>query len=143
MAELGDDVRGLLDAPNFAHLATVLPDGGPHVVPIWVRLEGERIAFFTQPGSRKAQNLAREPRVALSLTDFENPYVSAWIRGRVVETVEGDDALEIIDRISDKYTGAPFPMRSGVVYLLEPERAAFVRLPFTHRLAEPGYSPSQ
>jgi PPOX class probable F420-dependent enzyme len=76
MAELPDDVRGLLEAPNFAHLATVLPDGSPHSVPIWVRLEADRIAFFTQPGSRKAQNLAGDPRVALSLTDIENPYLS-------------------------------------------------------------------
>lgn len=132
MAELGDEVRGLLAAPNFAHLATMLPDGAPHVVPVWVRLEGDRIAFFTQPGSRKAQNLARDRRVALSLTDFEDPYVSAWIRGRVVETMEGGAALEVIDRISRKYTGKPFPMRHGVVFLIEPERSAFVQLPFEH-----------
>src|SRR5438876_691934 len=88
MAELGDEVRGLLEAPNYGHLATVLPDGSPHSVPIWVLLEDERIAFFTQPGSRKAQNLARDPRVALSLTDFENPYLSAWLRGRVVASPE-------------------------------------------------------
>ena len=74
MAGLGDDVRALLDAPNFGHLATVLPSGAPHVVPVWVGVEGDRVAFFTQPGSRKAQNLARDPRVALSLTDFEHPY---------------------------------------------------------------------
>ena len=85
MAELGEDVRALLEAPNFAHLATVQPDGSPHSVPVWVRLEGDRIAFFTQPGSRKAQNLARDPRVALSLTDLENPYLSAWARGQVVK----------------------------------------------------------
>jgi PPOX class probable F420-dependent enzyme len=132
MAELGDEVRRLLAAPNFAHLATMFPDGGPHVVPVWVRLEGDRIAFFTQRGSRKAQNLARDPRVALSLTDFENPYVSAWIRGRVVETLEDDAALEVIDRISQKYTGKPFPMRSGVVFLIEPERSALVQVPFAH-----------
>jgi PPOX class probable F420-dependent enzyme len=132
MAGLADDVRALLAAPNFAHLATVLPDGAPHVVPVWVGLEGDRIAFFTQPGSRKARNLEREPRVALSLTDFENPYASVWIRGRVVETVEGEPAFEIIDRIAVKYTGRPFPMRTGVVYLVQPDRAAYVQLPFAH-----------
>lgn len=132
MAPLDDDVRRLLERPNFAHLATVLPDGAPHVVPVWVGLEGERVAFFTQPASRKARNLARDGRIGLSLTDLENPYASAWIRGRVAETLEGEPALEIIDRIAVKYTGNPFPMRSGVVYLIEPERAAFVQLPFTH-----------
>jgi PPOX class probable F420-dependent enzyme len=132
VAGLGDDVRGVLEAPNFAHLATVLPDGSPHSVPIWVRLEGDRIAFFTQPGSRKAQNLAADGRVALSLTDFEDPYASASIRGRVVETLQGEAALKVIDRISQKYTGRPFPMRSGVVFLIEPEQSAFVQLPFAH-----------
>jgi len=132
MAELGDEVRRLLEAPNFAHLATVLPDGSPHSVPLWVRLEGERIAFFTQPGSRKAQNLARDPRVALSLTDFENPYLSAWLRGRVVEELDGEEALEVIDRLSVKYTGEPFPMRSGIVFLLEVERSGYFALPFAH-----------
>jgi nitroimidazol reductase NimA-like FMN-containing flavoprotein (pyridoxamine 5'-phosphate oxidase superfamily) len=73
MAPLADDVRGLLEAPNYAHLATVFPDGSPHVVPIWVRIEGGRVAFFPQPGSRKAQNIGREPRVGLSLVDLEDP----------------------------------------------------------------------
>jgi PPOX class probable F420-dependent enzyme len=131
MARLGDDVRGLLEAPNFAHLATTLPDGSPHTVPIWVLLEGDRIFFFTQRGSRKAENLARDPRLALSLADLDNPYLSASIRGRVVETVEGDAALTIIDRISQKYTGQPFPMRRGVAFAVEPERSAYVALPFT------------
>jgi PPOX class probable F420-dependent enzyme len=132
MAELGEDVRGLLEAPNFAHLATVQPDGSPHSVPVWVRLEGDRIAFFTQPGSRKAQNLPRDPGVAFSLTDFENPYLSAWVRGRVAQLLEGAEALEVIDQISHKYTGKPFPMRSGIVFLVQIERCACVALPFAH-----------
>ena len=58
MAELPDDVRALFERPNYAHIATVLPDGGPHSVPVWIALEGDRIAFFTQERSRKARNLA-------------------------------------------------------------------------------------
>ena len=99
---------------------------------MWAILEGGRIAFFTQSRSRKARNLARDPRVALSLVDDENPYRNAQIRGRVVETVEGDEALAVIDRISQHYIGAPFPMRSGTVYWVEPETAHFIELPFRH-----------
>ena len=121
---------------NFVHLATLLPDGSPHSIPVWAILEDGRIAFFTQPGSRKARNLASDARVALSLVDGDNPYRNAQIRGRVVETVEGDAALEVIDRLSHHYVGAPFPMRSGTVYWVEPERAHLTELPFTH-------SPSQ
>jgi len=117
---------------NFVHLATVLPNGAPHSIPVWAIYEGGRIAFFTQSTSRKARNLAADPRVALSLVDGANPYRNAQIRGRVVETVEGDAALEIIDRISLHYIGAPFPLRSGVVYWIEPETAHFTELPFRH-----------
>ena len=101
------EVRELLEARNFAHLATTLPDGSPHSVPIWIGVEGDHVVFFTQPGSRKARNLERDPRVAISAVDLENPYRSAQLRGRVVDTVEGEEALEIIDRLAVKYTGEP------------------------------------
>jgi PPOX class probable F420-dependent enzyme len=132
MAALSDKVRALLDARNFAHVATTLPDGSPHSVPVWIGVEGDHVVFFTQPGSRKARNLERDPRVAISAVDLENPYRSAQLRGRVVGTVEGEDALEIIDRIALKYTGVPFPMRTGIVFLVEPERARETVLPFRH-----------
>ena len=137
MSPLPNEVRAFLVARNFAHLATTLPDGSPHSVPIWIGVEGDHVVFFTQTGSRKARNLARDPRVAISIVDLENPYRGAHLRGRVVETVEGERALEIIDRLAQKYTGAPFPMRSGVVFLIEPERARSTELPFTHERGRP------
>jgi PPOX class probable F420-dependent enzyme len=129
---LPDDVRALFAGPNYAHLATVLPSGAPHSVPVWTGIEGEHVVFFTQPASRKARNLERDPRVAFSITDHEQPYRMAQVRGRVVSTVEGDEALEIIDRLAVKYTGAPFPMRSGVVFLIEPAKVQQMTLPFQH-----------
>src|SRR5439155_22667868 len=85
MPGIPDDVRALLEGRNFGHLATVLPDGAPHSVAIWVGTEGDRVVFFTQPTSRKARNLAGDPRVALSVVDRANPYSTGWVRGRVVE----------------------------------------------------------
>ena len=132
MTALPDDVRALFEGANYAHLATVLPSGAPHSVPVWTGTEGEHVVFFTQPASRKARNLARDPRVAFSITDHDQPYRMAQIRGRVAATVEGDEALEIIDRLAVKYTGDPFPMRSGVVFLIEVERVQSMTLPFSH-----------
>jgi PPOX class probable F420-dependent enzyme len=129
-AELSDEVRALLRGANFGHVATLMPSGAPHSVAVWVGLEGERIAFFTQPASQKAQNLARDPRVAISITDHESPYKTARIRGRVVETLDGEAALQVIDRLSNRYTGKPFPMRSGVVFLIEPVKVGYMELPF-------------
>ncbi len=124
MTTLTDGIRALLDGPNTAHVATVLPDGGPHSVPVWVGLEGDRIAILTSLGSRKARNIERDPRVAISVTKRDQPFVMATVRGRVTECVEGDAAWTIIDRISEKYTGQPYQMRTDrVVFMIEPEHA--------------------
>jgi PPOX class probable F420-dependent enzyme len=124
MPELPDDVRALLDGANQAHIATVMPDGGPHSVPIWVGREGEHVAFLTSPGSRKARNIERDPRVAISITDREQPFAMAQIRGRITDRLDGDEAFAVIDRMSNKYIGQPYPLRSDrVVYLIEPDTA--------------------
>jgi PPOX class probable F420-dependent enzyme len=103
----------------------VLPDGAPHTVPVWIGLEGSRIVFLTSPNSRKARNLERDPRIAISITDRNQPHTMAQIRGRVVERIEGDRAWTIIDRLSEKYIGQPYPLRTDrVVYMVEPERAS-------------------
>jgi PPOX class probable F420-dependent enzyme len=124
VTELSEAVRALVDGPNYAHIATLLPDGSPHSVPVWVGLEGGRVAFLTGPQSRKARNLERDPRVAISVSAQDNPFTTAVIRGRVTERIDGDPAWVIIDRISRKYTGQPYPLRTGrVIYLIDPEHA--------------------
>ena len=102
---LNPEIRRVLDGTALAHLATVAPDGSPHTVPVYIGTSGDRIVFFTGPGSRKARNLRRDPRVALSLAPAENPYQPVVIRGRVVEWLEGDAAWAIVDRLATKYTG--------------------------------------
>ena len=119
-----DGVRALLTAPNIAHIATVLPDGGPHTVPVWVGTEGDRITFITSPRSRKARNIERDPRVAISVADHDRPNVMAHVRGRVVAVVDGDEGWAIVDRLSEAYIGAPYPLREDrVAFLVEPDRA--------------------
>jgi PPOX class probable F420-dependent enzyme len=134
---LSEEVVELLDGPNFGHVASVLPDGGPHSVPVWVGREEDRIVFFTQSGSRKARNLERDPRVAISLVDGRNPYRTAQVRGRVVERRVGDAAELVIGRLAQKFTGEPFPFRSpnSVVYVVELQRVKLTELPFVHRPA--------
>lgn len=120
---LDPDVRRVLDGPSIAHLATVLPDGSPHTVPLWIGVHDDRLVFLTGPDSRKARNLRRDPRVALSLTSPDNPFAPVVIRGRVVEWIEGDAAWEIIDQLATKYTGAPYARgQERVVAVIEPER---------------------
>jgi len=82
---LSNEVKALVDGPNSAHLATLMPDGSPQCAPVWVDREGDRILICTGEGSLKAKNTRRDPRVALSIVDFHDPYEEAQLRGRVVE----------------------------------------------------------
>ncbi|MEU3646966.1 PPOX class F420-dependent oxidoreductase [Lentzea sp. NPDC034063] len=115
------DVRTVLDGTPIAHLATLLPDGAPHSVPLWIGTHGDHIVILTGPGSQKARNLRRDPRVAISLTPPDNPFQPVILRGRVVEWLDGDAAWEIIDAIAQKYIGGPYSRdEERVVALIEP-----------------------
>jgi PPOX class probable F420-dependent enzyme len=121
--KLDSDVRRALEGTSLAHLATILPNGAPHSVPVWIDTEGDYLAILTGPGSRKARNLRRDPRVAISLTPADNPYQPILVRGRVVEWLEGDAAWKIVDRISAKYTGGPYRRdEERIIVLIEPDR---------------------
>jgi PPOX class probable F420-dependent enzyme len=114
--------RELANGPNQAHLATLLPDGSPHSVPVWIGIEGDHLAFLTDPNSRKARNIGRDPRVAISITDRDQPFTMTQIRGRVVAKLLGDEGRAIIDTISYKYIDAPYPREHDrVVFLVQPE----------------------
>ena len=116
----------------MAHVATLMRDGSPHVSPVWIAVEGDRLAIFSTQAHLKVRNLRRDPRVGISVCDEENPYRSVVIRGRVVEELDGEEAIAIMDRMSDRYTGADFPVRSAIVLLIEPERVRLQELPFEH-----------
>jgi PPOX class probable F420-dependent enzyme len=131
---LTDEIKALIDRPNFAHLATLMADGSPQAAPVWVGREGDRILVGTGEGTLKAGNTRRDPRVALSIVDFDDPYLEAQIRGRVVER-RPDGEFVGMDAISRKYTGAPFPWRNPagrVILVIEVERARHSKLPFRH-----------
>jgi PPOX class probable F420-dependent enzyme len=131
---LRDEIKQLLDAANFGHLSTIMPDGSPQSVPVWVGRDGDRIVICTGEGSLKAKNTRRDPRIALSLVDFRDPYREVQIRGRVVER-RPDPDLKIMDPISHKYIGKPFPFRDSegrVALMIEVDKARFTKLPFEH-----------
>ena len=103
----------------------MLPDGSPHTTPVFVGTLDDRLIFFTGPDTRKARNLRRDPRVALSLAPADNPYQPVVIRGRITEWLTGDTAWEIIDQIQAKYTGQPYPRgQERVVAVVEPTQQA-------------------
>lgn len=118
----------LLEKRAFADLVTLMPDGSPQVSPVWFEYDGGFILVNSASGRQKDRNMRRDPRVALAISDPDNPYRYLQIRGRVVEITEegGDDS---IDRLAFKYTGQEkYPWRRPdevrVVYKIAPERVS-------------------
>ncbi len=130
---LSDEIKTLLDRPNYAHLATLMADGAPHAAPVWVAREGDRVLLGIREDSVKGKNSRRDPRVALSIVDVNDPYTMAQLRGRVVER-RPDGDLAAKDAMSRKYTGQPFPWRysGGVILVVEVERARSQKIPLKH-----------
>ena len=125
MGELTEKARNILQQPNFGYLATVMEDGSPQVSPVWVDVDDGRVLVNTAKGRRKERNMRRDPRVALSIADKDNQYDKVDIRGRVVEWVEGDEAVHHIDDMAMKYMGQekyPWlkPGEQRVVAVIEP-----------------------
>ena len=122
-AQLDPGVRRVLDGAGLAHLATLMADGSPHSVPLWIGTRGEQIVFLTRPWSLKAWNLRRDPRAALSITPADDPFTPVVVRGRVVEWLEGARAWPVVDAIAQKYIGRPYPRdEERVVGVIEAER---------------------
>jgi len=126
MASIPATHADLLTKRSFAHVATLNADGSPQVTPVWVDFDGTNVLINTARGRVKARNLAREPRVALSIADPDNPYRYLGIQGRVVEMTEaGGDAH--IDKMAKKYLGRdtyPFrrPGERRVIVKIAPEK---------------------
>jgi PPOX class probable F420-dependent enzyme len=112
-AKLNGKAVKLIEAKNFAFLATILPDGSPHVAPVWIDHEGDFVLVNTQMGRVKQKNTARDPRVSISVADQNNMYDRVVIQGRVVsQSFEGAEAH--IDKLANKYTGAKKYQRSSL-----------------------------
>jgi PPOX class probable F420-dependent enzyme len=125
---LNDADRAMLEARNFAHLATVMADGSPQVSVVWVDLDGDTILVNSAEGRTKTRNVRRDPRVALSVYDQQNPYSELMVRGRVVELTH-DGAKEHIDSLAKKYLGKDIypwhqPDQQRVILRIEIESVA-------------------
>jgi PPOX class probable F420-dependent enzyme len=107
---LTPEARDLFLGPNYAHVATVMSDGSPHTVPVWIDLDDhDRVVFYKENGSVGLKNLKRDPRVAISITDVQNPYRSALVRGRVLELRGEPAACSWLTNLAVSYTGKPYP----------------------------------
>ena len=109
----------------FAFVATTMPDGTPQVTPVWIDYDGQYILFNTARGRVKERNLREHPKIAIAVSDPQNPYRYVQIRGRAELIEQGADAH--IDKLAKKYLGVdkyPYrrPDEKRVIVRITPEQ---------------------
>jgi PPOX class probable F420-dependent enzyme len=121
----------LLESTALVHVATIGPHGEPQNNPVWFDWDGEHVMFSQTKSRQKYRNLQRDPRVAFSLVDPDNPYRYLEIRGEMVR-VEEDPDLYFINSMAKKYLGLdkyPYhqPGDERVVVFVRPEHTTQMR----------------
>src|SRR6266568_3578634 len=100
---LSDEIRQLLDRPNFAHLATLMPDGSPQSVPVWLGREGDRILICTGGSLPQSEEHSTRSASRTLPRRFPQPVSggpASWPR---VER-RPDNDFQYLDAISPEYT---------------------------------------
>jgi PPOX class probable F420-dependent enzyme len=123
---LPDDLVALLKRRAVCYLATTMPDGSPQVTLTWADTDGEHILINTVRSHQKTRNIERDPRVAVALSDPDDPTHFQQVRGRVVE-LRTEGAVEHIEALAHRYTGGPYRWWGGrdqerVILAIEPRR---------------------
>ncbi|MGA7898954.1 MAG: PPOX class F420-dependent oxidoreductase [Nitrososphaeraceae archaeon] len=117
-----------ISGPNFAFVATLMKDGSPQITPVWIDFDKDTntILINTAEGRVKHKNISRDPRIAISVVNHDNPYEMVTIRGKVIEQII-KDAAEHADKLAKKYLGLdkyPYhsPNEKRIIVKIEPER---------------------
>ncbi|MDT0345758.1 PPOX class F420-dependent oxidoreductase [Streptomyces litchfieldiae] len=106
-AQLSAELKKYLDDSRaFATVATLLPDGQPHLTVVWLKRDGDDLVFSTTTDRIQGKNLARDPRITVMINPPENPYTYAAVRGTA--TVTPDTTRELVNELSLKYTGKEY-----------------------------------
>jgi PPOX class probable F420-dependent enzyme len=123
---LDADAARLAKGKNLASVVTLMPDGQPQAQLTWVDHDGEHILVNTEPIRQRARNLRRDPRVTVLIHADGQAYDWAEIRGRVIETIGGDQARAHIDELSQRYLGQDYGRPIGpdgrIILVIEPDK---------------------
>lgn len=123
------DSRALFSGPNYAHVATLMDDGSPHSVPVWIDVDDrDRLVLYKEDSSVGLRNLMRDRRVAISIADLKDPYRAVRVRGRVVEMRGEPEAREWLEQRAFDYTGRAYPEPvpgAGTLVFVEPDSVVY------------------
>ncbi|KFM20564.1 hypothetical protein AAA799D07_00376 [Marine Group I thaumarchaeote SCGC AAA799-D07] len=119
-------VENLFEGKNLVFIATINPDGSPQLTPVWGNYSGDHILINTAEGRVKHKNVKKDPRVAISVVDNDNPLNMTTIRGKVIEIIPDYDYLHI-NKLTKQYMGIteyPFKRKNEkrIIFKIEPEK---------------------
>jgi len=92
----------ILEGKNFASLATINSDGSPQVSVVWIDYKDNHILINTAKNRIKTNNMERDPRVSISVTDAKNPYYQITFKG-IVKNISESNADDHINSLAKKY----------------------------------------
>lgn len=139
MTTIPESHLDLLEGPYSAVMTTLAPDGAPENTVVWCSWDGEHVLVNTADGRRKPANVRRDPRVALTLMDPQNPYRWLDVRGEVAEIVPDHDYANINAHAKlyvgvDEYYGGVAPASAKgseqrIILKIRPERVVVYPAP--------------
>ena len=126
--KLTEELLAILRQPSTCYIATSMADGSPQVTQTWVDTDGEHVLINSVQGYVKLRNIERDPRLAVVVSEPENPSRYFQVRGRVVD-VTTDGAVDHIEMLAQKYLGTPYPWYGGreqvrTIIVIEPEKVS-------------------
>jgi PPOX class probable F420-dependent enzyme len=124
-------IKNLFEDKNIAFVATIMKNGSPQITPTWIDIQDNEILINTALGRVKQKNVTRDPRIAVSIVDRNNPFHMVTLRGEVIDQITGELADSHIDKLAKKYLDKekyPFraPGEKRVILKVKPTRVASI-----------------
>ena len=124
-----EQIDAYLREPHICDLATVRPDGSPHVSPVWHHYDGKNLIVLADDSAVKVRNIRHDPRVAVSIATHSSPYRAAIVNGvasltyeNIPEYVEAMATNYLGEEEGRAYTKATLPESNFVVITITPTK---------------------
>jgi PPOX class probable F420-dependent enzyme len=123
---LDADTARLAKSKNLASVVTLMPSGQPQAQLTWIDTDGENLLVNTEPTRQRTRNIRRDPRITVLLHSSTDPWDWSEVRGRVIETIDGQQARDHIDELAQRYVGSDYQRPIGpegrVILVIKPDK---------------------
>jgi PPOX class probable F420-dependent enzyme len=121
-ATVPDDLVYLLTTDHIGSVSAIRADGGIAAYFMWIDWDGKHVLTSSPVDSQKGRNWRANPHISVSVVDHYDDWRFLVMRGRVVD-IRPDVDLALIDRMSQRYTGAAYRRRDSAreIFVIELE----------------------